>query len=118
MLGATMFSSFCRVATAMVLLTAAMTAAARADGGAPAPYATWVQGATAQHGLFTIWHKDGKPYIELTADQLNRDYVQTIVPGSGLGGWFVVWGNTDHLPTELVRFVRAGNQIAILWPNP
>lgn len=94
------------------------TGVAKADGGMPAPYATWTQGATAQHGLFTIWHKDGKPYIELTKDQLDRDYVQTIVPGTGLGGWFVVWGNTDHLPTELVRFERAGNEVAILWPNP
>jgi len=100
-----------------LLFLFAGTAEARADS-APTPYATWVQGATAQHGLFTIWHKDGKPYIELTTDQLNRDYVQTIVPGSGLGGWFVVWGNTDHLPTELVRFERAGDQVAILWPNP
>jgi len=106
------------MASITVLSMAATTSAARADSAAPAPYATWVQGATAQHGLFTIWHKAGKPYIELTADQLNRDYVQTIVPGSGLGGWFVVWGNTDHLPTELVRFVRAGDQVAILWPNP
>ena len=92
--------------------------AARADGTSPQPYATWVTGATPQHGLFTIWHKDGHTYLELTVDQLDRDYVQTIVPGSGLGGWFVVWGNTDHLPAELVRFTKAGNQVAILWPNP
>jgi len=107
-----------RSAYYILIIILATTSVARAAGDAPAPYATWVQGATAQHGLFTIWHKDGKPYIELAADQLNHDYVQTIVPGSGLGGWFVVWGNTDHLPTELVRFVRAGDQVAILWPNP
>jgi uncharacterized protein DUF4953/uncharacterized protein DUF5117/uncharacterized protein DUF5118 len=91
---------------------------ARADGGSPQAYSAFVTGATAQHGLFTIWHKDGHVYLELTAGQLDRDYVQTIVPGNGLGGWFVVWGNTDHLPTELIRFTRAGNQVAILWPNP
>lgn len=106
------------VLTLAILTYSAMTiAAARADAG-PQPYATFVNGATAQHGLFTIWRKDGKVYIELAADQLDRDYIQTIVPGSGLGGWFVVWGNTDHLPTELIRFTRAGNQVAILWPNP
>lgn len=82
----------------LLLCFFAGTGMAKADGGGPAPYATWVQGATAQHGLFTIWHKGGKPYIELTSAQLDRDYVQTIVPGSGLGGWFDVWGNTDHLP--------------------
>ena len=88
---------------------------ARAD--AIASYDTFVKGATAQRGLFTIWRKDGKVYLELGAAQLNRDYIQTIVPSSGLGGNFLVWGNTDHLAAELVRFERAGNQVAILWPS-
>jgi hypothetical protein len=87
----------------------------RADG--PVPYDTFVKGAQAEKGLFTVWRKDGKVYLELQAAQLDRDYVQTIVP-SGVGGHFVVWGNTDHLPTELVRFERAGNNVAILWPAP
>jgi len=90
--------------------------AARADG--IAPYETFIKGAEAQHGLLTIWHKDGKVYLELSAAQLDHDFVQTIVPASGLGGNFIVWGNTDHLPTELVRFERAGANVAILWPNP
>jgi hypothetical protein len=104
-------------AFAALIFTAGAGSAARADGG-PQPYATWVTGATAQHGLLTIWHKDGHAYLELTSAQLDHDFIQTIVPGSGLGGNFVVWGNTDHLPTELLRFTRAGNQVAILWPNP
>jgi hypothetical protein len=103
----------CAVACFAVALA---STAARADG--IAPYDTFIKGATAQHGLFTIWHKDGKVYLELGASQLDHDYVQTIVPGSGLGGNFVVWGNTDHLPTELVRFERAGDNVAILWPQP
>ncbi|MBV9103546.1 MAG: DUF5118 domain-containing protein, partial [Candidatus Eremiobacteraeota bacterium] len=81
-----------------------------------AAYDTFVKGATSQPGLFTLWHKAGKLYIELSAGQLDHDFVQTIVPSSGLGGNFVVWGNTDHLPTELVRFERAGTNVAILWP--
>jgi hypothetical protein len=85
---------------------------------APVPYATFVDGAQAQRGLFTVWHKGGKIYLELSAAQLDHDFVQTIVPGNGLGGHFTVWGNTDHLPTELVRFERSGNNVAILWPNP
>jgi hypothetical protein len=85
---------------------------------APVPYATFVDGAQAQRGLFTVWHKGGKIYLELSAAQLDHDFVQTIVPGNGLGGHFTVWGNTDHLPAELVRFERSGNNVAILWPNP
>jgi hypothetical protein len=88
------------------------------SSGEVASYDAFVKDATAQPGLFTIWHKAGKVYLELRAEQLDRDYVQTIVPASGLGGHFVVWGNTDHLPAELVRFERAGNAVAILWPNP
>ena len=92
------------------------TGGVRAD--ALAPYDSFVKGATAQHGLFTLWHKDGKLYLELAANQLDRDFIQSIVPASGAGGQFVVAGNTDHLPSELVRFERAGNQVAIVWPAP
>ncbi len=90
--------------------------AASAEG--PVAYATFVKGATPERGLFTIWRKDGKLYIELAANQLNREFVQTIVPASGVGGQGVVYGNTDHLPTELVRFERTGNNVAIVWPSP
>ncbi|MEO6991198.1 MAG: zinc-dependent metalloprotease [Candidatus Baltobacteraceae bacterium] len=97
---------------------AAPAASGDSGGGGPAPYVTFVKGAEAQRGLLTIWHKDGKVYLELAAAQLDHDFIQTIVPSSGVGGQGVVWGNTDHLPTELVRFERAGDAVAILWPNP
>ena len=84
----------------------------------PIAYETFVKDATPAHGLFTIWHKSGKVYLELAAAQFDTDFIQTIVPSSGVGGQFVVYGNTDHLPTELVRFERAGNDVAIVWPNP
>jgi hypothetical protein len=83
-----------------------------------ASYENFVSGAEPQRGLLTVWHKAGKVYLELAASQLNHDFVQTIVPGSGIGGDGVVWGNTDHLPTEVLRFERAGNQVAIVWPSP
>lgn len=102
-------------ALALIFAGTAASGPVRAD--AIAAYDVFVKGAQAQHGLFTIWRKDGKVYLELAAAQLDRDYVQTIVPASGLGGDPLVWGNTDHLPAELVRFERAGNQVAILWPS-
>lgn len=112
-----MFARYLRaLAIAAIVFVCLRPATARADGSVP--YDTFVKGATAQHGLFTLWHKGGKVYLELTAAQLDRDFVETIVPSSGIGGQFVVAGNTDHLPTELVRFERAGDQIAIVWPNP
>ncbi len=101
---------------ASVAMGLASGRAGSADG--PLPYDAFVKGAQAQRGLFTVWRKDGKVYLELAAAQLDHDFVQTIVPATGLGGHAVVWGNTDHLPTELVRFERAGNSVAILWPSP
>ena len=101
---------------AVAAFIVAVTGVARADG--PEAYDTFTKGAESQPGLFTIWRKDGKVYLELSAAQLDHDFVQTIVPASGLGGDFVVYGNTDHLPAELVRFERAGDNVAILWPNP
>ncbi len=61
--------------------------------------------------------RHGHIYIDLTTDQLDKDFLETIVPGNGLGGSFLVWGNTDHLPAMLVRFERADDKIAIVWPN-
>lgn len=106
-----------------VLLSVVVAHPARATAADAAPagiaaYETFVKGATAQRGLFTIWHKDGKVYLELAAGQLDREFVQTIVPATGVGSQDVVYGNTDHLPTELVRFERAGNDVAIVWPSP
>ncbi len=104
------------VAVALLAAFSCAGSAVRAEG--IAPYETFVKGAEPQRGLFTLWHKDGKLYIELAAAQLGKDFVQTIVPSTGVGGQGVVSGNTDHLPTELLRFERAGNNLAILWPNP
>ncbi|HEY5258427.1 MAG TPA: zinc-dependent metalloprotease [Candidatus Baltobacteraceae bacterium] len=83
---------------------------------APSTYPAFTQGARSQPGLFTIWHKGGKVYLELTKGQLDMEYLETITTGSGLGG-DVVWGDNDYLPSELVRFERHGDEIAIVWPN-
>jgi len=105
------------VAFAAFFVSCLAAATAAESQGASSDYATFTQSAQPQHGMFTIWHKDGKVYLELTPAQLDRDYIETIVPGTGAGGWFIVWGNTDHLPAMLVRFERIGGKVAICWPN-
>ncbi|HEV3152487.1 MAG TPA: zinc-dependent metalloprotease [Candidatus Baltobacteraceae bacterium] len=106
------------------LIAAALFAAAfvlcsysQARAAGPEAYATFTAGAQAKHGLFTIWQKDGKTYLELAPNQLDKDFLETVVPGNGLGQGPVWWGDTDYLPTELVRFERRGDQIVMLWPN-
>jgi hypothetical protein len=91
-------------------------AARAADSGA-SPYAAFTAGAQVQHGLFGVIRKGGHVYIDIATAQLDTDFLETIVPGNGIGGNFIVWGNTDHLPAMLVRFERADDGIAIVWPN-
>ena len=55
--------------------------------------------------------------MELSPAQIDKDYLETIVPGNGVGQGPVWWGDTDYLPSELVRFERRGDQIVVLWPN-
>ena len=105
--------TFALALTCAALLLA--PAAARADDAES--YAKFTASAHAKPGLFTVWERDGKVYLELRPAQVEHDYIETVVPGSGLGGNFVVWGNTDHLPAMIVRFHRVGNKIALVWPN-
>lgn len=104
----------CALAVAALLFCGASRGFA-AD--AVTPYEDFVRGAQAQHGLFTVWRKAGKVYLELGPSQLDRDFIETIVPSNGLGGRGFVWGNTDDLPAQLVRFERAGSGVAIVWEN-
>jgi len=103
-------------ASALLLIVCLFVpAGVRADD--PDSYTPFTAGATEQTGLFGIWQKHGHVYIDLRTDQLDKDFLETIVPGNGLGASFIVWGNTDHLPAMLVRFERADDKIAIVWPN-
>lgn len=85
----------------------------------PADYATFTKGLTPQHGLFTLWRKGGKLYVELAKSQLDTDFIQTAVPANGLGGL----GLTPGLPyvqfpsARIVHFTRADDKIVVTWPN-
>ena len=102
-----------------VLLAISFLPAARADDAdtTPAPYAKFTAGAQSQSGLFTLWRKNGKVYVELSSAQLGKDFVQSAAPANGLGGWAIVWGEAMFAQTRLVRFTRADNKIVITWPN-
>lgn len=102
------------------LLVFSLGQMARADddqGQVPAPYAKFIDGAEPQHGLFTLWHKRGHVYVEISSAQLGKDYIQSAAPSNGLGGWAMVWGEAMFAQTRLIDFTRAGNKIVITWPN-
>lgn len=88
-----------------------------ADAPAPTPYATFIAGLTPQRGLFTLWRKDGKLYIEIAKSQLDTDFIQTTEPGTGLGGYGVTPGLPYIQFARTVRFSKVDNSIVVSWPN-
>jgi hypothetical protein len=92
-------------------------AAGGAGGDKPAAIADFTKGLTPQHGLFTLWRKDGKVYIEIAANQLDTDFIQTAVPRNGIGGYFFFNGSVDYAPARLIRFTHVDDKVAITWPN-
>src|SRR6202790_5761655 len=84
---------------------------AAAPGGPPeVTYEKFTKDAEKQPGLFTLWHKDGKVYIELSKDQLGKEYYEHATTANGLGGVGILSG--DDLPQEggNGKFVRCGPQ--------
>src|SRR5450755_4784226 len=104
---------------AILAVCALAPVAARADGedAGPVPYAKFTDGLQSQVGLFTVWRKSGKVYLELRADQLDKDFVQSAVPVNGLGGFGIYPGAFDYAPARLIRFSRRDDKVFITWPN-
>src|ERR1700686_2374131 len=80
--------SICAPATAAdtiraipISITPVPTQGSAAEGAMP--YEKFTDGATAQHGLFTVWRKAGKVSLEIAPTQLDTNYlmVPTLVNG-------------------------------------
>src|SRR5579872_2405800 len=95
----------------------AAAAPAQNSAATTTDYAKFTDGATAQHGLFTVWRKEGKVYLELTKDQLGKDFIQSAVPVNGLGGFGLYPGAFDYFAARVIRFDRNDDKIIITWPN-
>jgi len=105
-------------ACAVLILCAQFALPARAaDDSAASPYAKFIEGAQAQRGLFTVWRKGDKVYLELSKEQLGKDYIQSAVPVNGLGGFGIYPGAFDYFSARLIRFTRNDDKIVITWPN-
>lgn len=95
---------------------AAAAAAAQQQSG-PAPYDSFIRGATIQDGLIPIIHKAGRVYLALKRSQLGADFIQTAVPSSGLGGLGPAQGEPYVAPARLIRFEKVDDNVIIRWPN-
>src|SRR6185312_2289973 len=107
-----------RVFIAVVLAASTSVCLGVAGGNAPpGDYSAFAASAHQHTGLFPIWQKDGDTYLELAPNQLDTDFLETIVPGNGIADAPLWWGDTDYLPTQVLRFQRRGDSIVMMWRN-
>lgn len=85
--------------------------------GAPAAYDAFVKGAEVSSGLIPVVHKDGKVYLVIATSQLGKDFIETSVPWTGLGGFNLAAGEPYVAPARIMRFERADGNVVIRWPN-
>ncbi|MGA3038150.1 MAG: zinc-dependent metalloprotease [Vulcanimicrobiaceae bacterium] len=111
--------AFCGFLTAHVAAQTPPAAAPPPSGSLPPlpGYGPWTKDAERQDGLFTVWRKEGKVYIELHNDQLDKDFLETAVNANGLGGLGIVSGQMFQQEARLVRFIRNGRTVAVIWPQ-
>jgi hypothetical protein len=106
--------------TALFLLSSPGARAQSAPSPAPsdtADYDKFVKTAEKQAGLFTLWRKDGKVYLEIRDDQLDTDFLEHVVPANGLGGFGFHSGDQFVQEARLVRFHDTGKDVALIWPH-
>src|SRR5471032_2094400 len=72
-------------------------------------------GATPQPGLFTVWRKHGRVFLEVAPAQLDRTFMVAPILASGLGEGLFSGIDFD---TILVQFHRVGDAILVEAQNP
>ncbi|MGE5087646.1 MAG: zinc-dependent metalloprotease, partial [Candidatus Levyibacteriota bacterium] len=101
--------------------TAAAAAAAAAAQAAQAakPFAEVVKGAKESAGLFNLWHKDDKVWIEIAPDQFDRPYFFKSALNQGIGE-NRLFGGAMTYPVgvaQIVVFHRHGNTVQLIAKN-
>lgn len=112
-----MFERFLRSAVACGVVLALPIGAIAQQAPAPKAYADFVTGATIAPGLIPIITKDGSVYLSLSKDQIGKDFIETSMPNTGLGGLGPSEGSAYLAPARIFRFERAGDKIVLRWPN-
>ncbi len=90
--------------------------------GAPPAHAVVIKDAKKTEGLFTLWQKEDKVWIELKPDQLGKAYFLSPKIAQGLGeagifGGTMIgrWGRYGR--SQLVEFQRVHNQVRLMAVN-
>ena len=92
----------------------AVGAAAAAATG-PRPFAEVIKDAKEIPGLFRVWQKDEKTWLELAPDQFDKLFLFSINLSRGLGEkWFFGGMRWDY---DVVSFRKIGNQVQLVARN-
>jgi hypothetical protein len=87
-----------------------------ADGGVT--YDKFIKDTERQDGIFPLIRKDGKIYMELRKDQLNKEFYEHGTYANGLGGYGVLSGDDFTQEARIIKFVRTGPKtVAIINPQ-
>ncbi|TDP71306.1 zinc-dependent metalloprotease [Roseateles toxinivorans] len=86
-----------------------------ADPTAPKPFADVIKDAKVQQGLFPIWRKDEKVWIEIPKAQLNKPFLFSVNIANSVGerGLYASQMGTDHM----AEFRKIGNQLQLMALN-
>ncbi|HSV70257.1 MAG TPA: zinc-dependent metalloprotease [Methylibium sp.] len=96
---------------------------AAAPTGSPPPFATVIKDAKSSEGLFTVWRKDEKVWLELKPEDFERSYFLSPKIATGLGErmlygglMFGSWLGSPSGP-QAVKFRRIHNQVQLVAVN-
>lgn len=85
------------------------------DPSAPKPFADVIKGAKEQPGLFPIWRKDEKVWIEIPKEAFNKPFLFSVNVANAVGerGLYA----SQMLGDELAEWRRIGNHVQLIALN-
>ncbi|MBV8125865.1 MAG: DUF5117 domain-containing protein, partial [Paucibacter sp.] len=93
----------------------AAAAAAAADPGAPRPFADVVKGAKVLEGLFPIWRKDDKVWLEVPRAAFDKPFLFTVNVAASVGERGLYASQMGM--SQLVEWCQIGHQIQLMALN-
>jgi len=91
--------------------------AASAAAGAPRPFADVIKDAKEQPGLFTLWSKDEKVWIEIKPEQFDQLYYLQSNMSRGVMSDLGVSTARAMLRGNIVTFKKIGNNVQLIARN-
>jgi len=83
--------------------------------GQPRPFAEVIKDAKETKGLFSLWQKDEKVFVELAPDQFGVPYLFTVNLSRGVGQAGVYGGMM--LTDQIVEWKKIGNTVQLIAKN-